>query len=307
MPSFIPLENIETVPKLSFLVGKTRAREIIPNLLDVPHLLVGGQSGGGKSAFLRQIITTLYLRNEDLKFSLVDLKGGLEFQLFERLKRIKVIGGTDDAASFLESIDGTLEYRMKLLKKHSCVDMEAYVHLLNEKKAKGVFLEEDSEDLTREIIVVDEAAEMFLASSKSSATAVQTARKVLSQVARQGRAVGVHLIVATQRPDAKALDPQIKANLPGVICYRMTNDPSSISVLGNGRATDLPPVKGRAIWKNGSELVEIQTPFLSPEDADAILEPFRITVEGKKYSKRKSKTQKDENGDTPPNSESDDV
>ena len=97
-------------------------------------------------------------------------------------------------------------------------------------------------------------------------------------IARQGRAAGINLVIATQRPDSRSLDPQVKANLSGALCFPMQNDSSSITVLGNGRATDIPLIPGRAIWKEGPVMTEVQTPYLSIEEADQLLEPHRIQV-----------------------------
>ncbi len=112
---------------------------------------------------------------------------------------------------------------------------------------------------------------MFLAGNHANSKEIQAARGILSRIARLGRAVGVHLVVATQRPDTRALDSQVKANLTGVICFQMMNDASSISVLGVGRASDLPRVPGSAIWKNGMDMLEVQTPFLGAEEAETLL------------------------------------
>lgn len=248
---------------LEFTVGRTRANLITSNFRNVPHLLIAGQTGGGKSTFLRQLIVDIHLNSDSAQFLMIDLKGGLEFSLFERRSKFNVVPSVTAAIEELKKIDKILDERMSLLKSHECKDIDGY--LLKREKDKAIKF------LNRQFVVVDEAAEMFLAGHHASSKDIQIARHVLSRVARQGRALGVHLIVATQRPDSKSLDPQVKANLTGVICFQMMNDASSIAVLGNGRATDLPKVPGRAIWKDGMNMMEVQTPYLSIEKAEDLL------------------------------------
>lgn len=256
-----------------FLIGITRSKRYIADLRDTPHLLVAGQTGGGKSTFLRQFITSLFLNNESFEFFLIDLKGGLEFQLFERLKRVKVFGDVENSAYMLGGMAHEITHRMELLKSSQCKDIVQYHAKLKETGGGS--------PLSRKIIVVDEAAELFLAGGQSKTGDVQNARRILSQIARQGRSLGIHLVIATQRPDSRALDPQIKANLPGVLCFQMVNDVSSISVLGTGRATDLPPIAGRGIWKNSLDFVEVQTPYMTVEEAETLLKPHQGAEENK--------------------------
>ena len=273
MPSMTKIESIAEIPALSFVIGKTRAKQLTTSLQKVPHLMVAGQTGGGKSTFLRSLITTLYLNNPAFKFTLIDLKGGLEFQTFENTTRIKVIPSVKQAVTNLQNIETRLKERMDLLKANDCKDIDAFLAIPIEKRKDVARVSAKAMD--RLVLVIDEAAEMFLAGSHASANEIQSARRVLSQIARQGRSVGVHLVIATQRPDAKALDPQVKANLTGVICFQMLNDASSITVLGVGRATELPAIPGRAIWKSGSEMIEVQTPYLGTEEVDLLLEKHR--------------------------------
>lgn len=202
-----------------------------------------------------------------MKFTIIDLKGTVESQFFEGRERIGVPDTMDNALYALDSLSQTIDYRLKLLKANGCKDALDYFR--KSRKERHLLKPPSNRvevGLNRHLVVVDEAAEMFLAGEGRSTSSIQKARSVLSRIARQGRAIGIHLIVATQRPDARALDTQIKANLTGVLCFPMANDASSILVLGNGRATDLPSVPGRAIWKMGRDMVEVQTPLLTTHE-----------------------------------------
>lgn len=275
MPEVFRLSDIKSIGKSRFTIGITRSKSIETDLDTCPHLLIAGQTGKGKSTFLRQFITTIYLNEPKTEFTLIDLKGGLEFQLFERLPGITVPENIKAASYEIQKLSETIDKRMKLLKANHCKDILAFMRMSNEARLDAGGISKNT-FLNRHIVVVDEAAEMFLAGNHASAKEIQTAKRVLSKVARQGRSLGVHLVVATQRPDSKALDSQVKANLSGVICFQMANDASSITVLGNGRATDLPPNAGRAIWKNGAEMLEVQTPLLETAEVETLLKDLYI-------------------------------
>ncbi len=288
MPESFTLKEYKSFRPTEFTIGTTRSKIARANLSDIPHLLIAGQTGGGKSTFLRHLITSLYLSDKKARFTLIDLKGGLEFQIFEKLDRVTVSGEMTAAIDLLKDIDQTLKNRMKLLKDNKCKDISEYQRLSDPNK----------QALYREIIVVDEAAEMFLSSALAAPDKVRAAKEILSRVARQGRSLGIHLVIATQRPDSRALDPQIKANLPGVLCFQMVNDISSITVLGNGRATDLPPIPGRGIWKSSMEMLEVQTPNLPTERAETLLAPHRKESPSSPFSD--DKQLQDDTTATPP-------
>lgn len=126
MPQEVKIDNVNKIGPNKFVVGETRARKIFADLNEIPHFLVGGQSGGGKSTFLRQLITSLYLNNPAYRFYLIDLKGGLEFQLFEDLKRVTVVPQTSTALEYLERVESYLKSRMEIFKRAECKDIVAY-------------------------------------------------------------------------------------------------------------------------------------------------------------------------------------
>lgn len=264
IPTGVKLTDIAEIGNCRFLIGETRARKIIADLRETPHFLIGGQSGGGKSTFLRQIITTLYLNNPKFEFVLIDLKGGLEFQIFENMERMNVVPNTSGALEFMERLDETLQSRMAILKQNECKDIDAFLKLPVEKRTASCAV-------NRTVVVIDEAAELFMASDKSGANDAQRAKRLVIKLAAQGRAVGIHLIIATQRPDVKAVDGQIKANLSGIVAFQMPNMHSSQTILDNSRAAHLPKVPGRCIWKTSLEQTEIQTPFLTVEETSNLL------------------------------------
>jgi hypothetical protein len=270
MPSEVAYSELALRDDCSFTVGSTRSKMLVESLRSVPHLLIAGQTGGGKSTFLRQFITTLRYRNPQARFVLVDLKGGLEFQVFEKLKGVQVAGDVETASRAITDLDHQFEDRFRLLKASNCKDIDDYNKKIRKKEAPT-----DQNQLHRIIVVVDEAAELFLANPTTSTADVQKARRVVNRVAAQGRAIGMHLVIATQRPDVKSLDPQTKANLPGVLSFAMTNSASSMTVLGCGRAKDLPKIAGRAIWKTAGEMVEVQTPLLPIEGVETYIANLR--------------------------------
>lgn len=268
----VEADNLLSVGPAKFFVGQTRAKPIYSSLAETPHLLIGGQTGGGKSTFLRQLVSTLYANNQSYRFSLIDMKGGLEFQIFEGLPRMAVYSTFEDAKTLFEQLDTMLTERMKILKFNNSKDIDAFDNIPSAQRKRPDDVSDESMDIQRQIVVIDEAAELFLSSARSNVSEVQELNRRAIRIAAQGRAVGLHLVVATQKPDSKAINSQIKANLVGIISFPMATLGASFSILGNGRAKELPAIPGRAIWKSGLDQFEVQTPFLNPEATKKILD-----------------------------------
>lgn len=263
----VSLDDMTVIGTNRFFIGQTRARTIHSDFAENPHLLIGGQTGGGKSTFLRQFITTLYCNNPEYNFTLVDMKGGLEFQIFDQRDRVTVISKTPEAKHIFEKLDRMLSDRLEILKVNKCKDIDDYSKKPKVERVLPKDFSENKLNFGRHIVVIDEAAELFLGGGKNLISDVQSISRHAARISAQGRAVGIHLVIATQKPDSKAVNGQIKANLTGIISFPMATLGASLSILGNGRAKELPSTPGRAIWKSGLEQYEIQTPYLSPDQA----------------------------------------
>lgn len=280
-PDIIDLDSPYGKNNFSFIVGNTRSGVKTVNLIDVPHFLVAGSSNAGKSTFLKQVIATLYLNNADAEFVLIDLKFGLESIEFRDLPRMIIHKTNQEALQALIEIQAELKERGLSLYAHDCKNIIEY-----NKKAHspGEIKNRPSEILKRKIVIIDEAAQIFLAGPDMTASDVAQARGIVSTLAAQGRAVGINVIVATQRPDVNIIDGSIKANLQGRVCFHMSDNATSMTILDSVRAADLPDVKGRAIYRNGPEILEVQVPQLSDERLREIFKDKRIAPRPKSAS-----------------------
>ena len=270
----IPFDPLMKVGPLTFMVGMTRSRPLLISLREVPHILAAGYTNSGKSGFVRQILTTLTLNNPCVEFTLIDLKSGLELGIFDGIPNVKLYITPSEAIQALNYVESQLEKRMSLLRANRSNDFDAFYRLPEDKRVYTTDWPK-GKPLVRHIVAIDEAAELFMAGATLQAKDAQVARRLTAKIAALGRAVGIHLIIATQRPDRNAVDPLIKSNLQGRLCFQMADNASSMTILDSVRAADLPPTKGRAIWRSGFDLIEVQVPWLDRDAMELLLEPFK--------------------------------
>ncbi len=193
----------------------------------------------------------------------LDFKGGMESADIRNHAKnlgnnVSCIDGAKRSIEFLVSIGASLEPRFKALSTVGVSNLDEY----RKKQVgyKGDLTEGRLEEIRRTFIIVDEIAQLYARDGEVDKELQNDARAAVNRIARQGRAAGVHLIVATQKPDASSFDQTVKSNLPGVLCFPMPNQVSSVSALGTKRAFEINPyIKGRAVWKFGPKLEEVQT------------------------------------------------
>ena len=219
------------------ILGESLLGRETVNLAKIPHVLLGGSTGSGKSVLLKLLImqcikkgSTVYIAN---------FKGGVDFGAWQ--KRCKIIIEEKELLCTLENIISVLEERKKLLQKSGCNGIDKYNDVAKDK-------------LPRIIFACDEIAEMLdkTGLSKEDKEIVTQIEGKLSMIVRQGRAFGIHLILATQRPDANILTGQIRNNIDFRVCGRADNVLSQIILDSTGAADKIPKdAQGRFLTHEG--------------------------------------------------------
>ena len=263
------LENIDQFRDGEIPIGESFEGPISVNLRDVAHILVAGQTGGGKSNFEKVVTTVLTQNNPEAEVYYLDFKGGMELadltnRLGNEYSNFHKFEGTKACASLLADFGSKVENRLQEIASYGVANLDDYVVKRRELKAVAKKSSEDvvrSEQwLKRTYIVIDEIAQLYARNPNLTKEELDKARDAVNRIARQGRASGLHLIIATQKPDASSFDQTVKANLPAVLCFPMSSHAASVSALGSKRSFDLnPEIKGRAVWKFGPKTEEVQT------------------------------------------------
>jgi len=246
-----------------FFVGKTDDVFEKLSLTSMIHMLVAGQTGAGKTQFLRQFMATILSETRNSYVALIDMKGGIDFQSFMDVPNFKLVTSYDDAQILLRDVISLFEERKKLLlfkRKTNWVQMSSK-ELENEPSMAG-------KPIGPVVVVVDELAELAKkASEQSSKSPIQGQ---LATLARLSRFTGIHLVLGTQRPDKGTLDMQSKDNLPTRICFSVPSVTASTLVIGDMSASTLGNTPGRAIYQlSGTKVV--QTPLIENAELEAML------------------------------------
>lgn len=213
--------------------------KVTVNLKNIPHLLIGGSTGSGKSVLLKLLLMESVKKGAEVVIS--DFKGGVDFPSVWN-EKCSIITDTKNLKHILTKIVDELETRKVILKKSGLPNIDEY-NLHHSKK------------LNRIIFACDEVAELLdkTGLSKEAKAEVAEIEGYLSTISRQGRACGIHLILATQRPDVNILPGQIKNNLDYRVCGRADLVLSQI-ILDNGDANDRIPknAQGRFLDNSGN-------------------------------------------------------
>ncbi len=292
-PEMVVLREILESPEfeqaraaLPIALGKNlEGKPVIADLARMPHLLIAGATGSGKSVCVNTIITSLIYRHapRTLRFLMVDPKM-VELSVYNALPHLrhKVITDNRDAASVLKWAVLEMQDRYALLARNGCRNVQDF----NKRVLAGMSLKAapttgaDSEDrpykgtiLPYIVVVIDEMADLMM-------TVQGEVETPIAMLAQKARAIGIHLILATQRPSVNVITGLIKANFPSRIAFRVASQVDSRTIidgagaemlLGNGDMLFIPP--GR------SEPSRLQGAFLSSEETERLMTWYQTRLE----------------------------
>ena len=223
-----------------FVLGEAIGFRVTVDLENIPHILIGGATGSGKTYLLKHIIYQAIKKNYEIYIA--DFKGGLDYPVsWKRL--LDFITDIDEARDFLKKLCDVLDERKKELAASGCKDIDAY-----NKKYGEIY--------QHILFACDELAELLDCSglSKEDKALRHEIIGYISTIARLGRAFGIHLVISTQRPDADIVPGQIKNNISYRICGRAEDTLSRI-ILDNTEAADRISSDARGIFVNQGKIL----------------------------------------------------
>lgn len=279
-PEVVPMKSVLGSEKfvnneyeLPIGLGKTISNEVfVADLTRMPHLLMAGATGQGKSVGLNAILVSLLYRKHpsQVKFILVDPKK-VELTLFKTIERhflAKLPGEADAIITDTKKVIATLN--------SLCMEMDQRYELLKNAQVRNI-KEYNTKFIARKlnpnnghkflpyiVLVVDEFADLIM-------TAGKEIEMPIARLAQLARAIGIHLIIATQRPSVNIITGTIKANFPARIAFRVTSKIDSRTILDTGGADQLIG-RGDMLFSTGADLIRLQCAFVDTPEVDKITE-----------------------------------
>lgn len=264
--------------KLPVIIGKgTTGEPLVEDIAKMPHVLIAGQTGSGKSVGINSFIASLLFSRtpEELRIIMIDPKK-VEMACYEGIPHLAapVVTEVEHAVKALEGAVKEMMHRYDLLKKVGSKNMDSFNEKFDNGTLKslvkdGVLDESENKKMCSIVIVIDELADLMM-------TAGKEVEKYIQRIAQLSRAVGIHLVVATQRPDTKVITGNIKANLPSRVAFRVMSYIDSRTILDSKGAEQLLGNGDMLYLKNGApKIVRYHGAFISEQDVENLVRDIK--------------------------------
>jgi hypothetical protein len=242
-------------------LGVTLKGQVVHDFENGPHILIGGATDMGKSNILNIIITVLlHNQAQDVEFTLIDLKGGLEFGIYENIPQVKNFAtNAEEAKKALENVKEEMERMFNKLRS------------TGKKNVKALGIKK------RHFVILDESAELSSAGEqdKEEKALKIECENLIKDIARRGRASGIRLLYCTQYPTTETVSSQVKRNLITRICLAVDTSIASTVVLDEGGAENLPLIQGRAIYKR-NRCTKMQAYYIKDDIIENTVKPHIV-------------------------------
>ena len=289
-------EFINSTSKLTLAMGRDlHGRIRVTDLASMPHLLIAGSTGTGKSVFINSLLMSILYKAtpDDVKIVLVDPKR-LELNLYEGIPHLIAPVVTDPkiASNVLRNATREMENRLKLLAQKGVRNIEQYNRTFQKQQSLSLFdnvEESEHKPLPYLVIIIDELADLMMVDTNN-------VEESITRLAQMARAVGIHLILATQRPSVDVITGLIKANFPARISFRVASKVDSRTILdSNGSESLLGRGDMLYLPAGSARLHRIHGPLVSEDEITGVCDFWRQQAQAK-YNEQLLEAPKDENG-----------
>jgi S-DNA-T family DNA segregation ATPase FtsK/SpoIIIE len=289
-------EFVNSPSKLTLAMGRDlHGRIRVTDLAAMPHLLIAGSTGTGKSVFINSLMMSILYKAspDEVKLVLVDPKR-LELNLYENIPHLIAPVVTDPkiASNVLRNATREMENRLKLLAQRGVRNIDQYNRTFQKSQSLSLFdnvEESEHKPLPYLIIVIDELADLMMVDTNN-------VEESITRLAQMARAVGIHLILATQRPSVDVITGLIKANFPARISFRVASKVDSRTILDSNGSESLLG-KGDMLYlpAGSARLHRIHGPLVTEDEITAVCDFWREQAQAK-YNEQLLETPKEENG-----------
>ena len=292
-------EFVNSPSKLTLALGKDLiGRNRVSDLWQMPHLLIAGSTGTGKSVFLNSLILSMLYKGtpDELKMVMIDPKR-LELGLYEDIPHLLAPVVTDPkvASNVLRNATREMESRLKLLAARGVRNIDQYNRTFQKGQSLSLFDETENAEhkpLPYIVIVIDELADLMMVDTSN-------VEESITRLAQMARAVGIHLILATQRPSVDVITGLIKANFPARISFRVASKVDSRTILdANGAESLLGRGDMLYLPAGSARLNRMHGPFVTEDEISAVCDHWRSQAKAV-YNERLLEAPKDENAAGP--------